>query len=801
MIDAVVFDLDGVLIDSEPVWERVRRDLVAERGGHWAPDAQRRLMGMSTPEWARYLSEDLGVGLPPQEVAALVIDRMAASYRKHIPLLPGAVDAVHRLAARWPLGVASSAAAVLIETVLQSADLRSCFQVTMSTEQVPRGKPAPDIYLAVTERLGFPPAACAAIEDSSNGLRSAAAAGLHVIAIPHPQYLPDPDALAATSLVLPTLADLTPDAVASLGLSHRPLSRPMPRLADNRRVRRALRGTGRWIWSVRRLMLLTGALLILAFPAPNLEFLAWFGLVPGLVLIVRAPTAREGGIRAWWLGAGYLTAALYWMAPEIGPGVLLVGAVMGVLWVPFGVAAQALLRPPVTWPRALAALVVVPSCWLLTEWLRSWQALGGPWAVFGVSQWQHPAVLALAAVGGVWLISVALIMANVAILLLIGSLPRTGAILRSEAVASPRAPGPQAAEGTAPTAPLRPGLAVLGAAVALASAGAGPLAFALTPASPAAREATVAMVQPGIVSNAVQRVDASERLTAELSGSGKLSGVKPDLIVWGESSTAVDLTLAKNRDQLAKMETLAAEDAADLLVDQDATPPGQGHEKWSVLVGPSGIKGIYVKTRLVPFGEYIPFRQQLGWLTRISKAAASNMIPGTGAHLLYPSDRAGKPLPIGVLICFESAFPDMSRVDTDLGAQLIVYQSATSTFQGTWGPDQHASLSAVRAAETGRPVVQAALTGVTAAFDARGRLLAWMGQSSHGVVTVRLGLPAASARTIYDQFGDYVPWSALAVVIAAALVMFANSRGFPGRRGGAKGGHGAQYVAGQSVPS
>jgi beta-phosphoglucomutase-like phosphatase (HAD superfamily) len=116
MIAAIVFDLDGVLIDSEPVWEWVRRELVAERGGHWAPDAQRKLMGMSTPEWARYLSEDLGVGLPPDQVAALVIDRMAASYREHLPLLPGAVEAVHRLAARWPLGLASSAPAALIAT-------------------------------------------------------------------------------------------------------------------------------------------------------------------------------------------------------------------------------------------------------------------------------------------------------------------------------------------------------------------------------------------------------------------------------------------------------------------------------------------------------------------------------------------------------------------------------------------------------------------------------------------------------------------------------------------------------------
>ena len=217
MIEAVVFDLDGVLIDSEPVWEQVRRGLVAERGGHWAADAQRRLMGMSTPEWARYLSEDLGVGLPPDQVAALVVDRMAASYREHIPLLPGAVDAVRRLAARWPLGLASSAAAALIETVLEASGLRSCFQVTMSTEQVARGKPAPDIYLAVAARLGVASPDCAAVEDSSNGLRSAAAAGMRVIAVPHPQYPPDPDALAATSLVLTTLAGLTPAAVSALG--------------------------------------------------------------------------------------------------------------------------------------------------------------------------------------------------------------------------------------------------------------------------------------------------------------------------------------------------------------------------------------------------------------------------------------------------------------------------------------------------------------------------------------------------------------------------------------------------------
>jgi HAD superfamily hydrolase (TIGR01509 family) len=217
MIEAVVFDLDGVLIDSEPVWEQVRRRVVAELGGTWAPDAQRKIMGMSTPEWARYLSEDLGAGLTPPQLAGLVIGRMADSFNEHVPLLPGAAEAVRRLAARWPLGIASSAPATLIETVLAAAGLGGHFAVVMSSEQVTLGKPAPDIYLAVARELGREPSRCAAVEDSTNGLRSAAAAGLHVIAIPQPSYPPDPAALAAASLVLPTLAALTPGAVSALG--------------------------------------------------------------------------------------------------------------------------------------------------------------------------------------------------------------------------------------------------------------------------------------------------------------------------------------------------------------------------------------------------------------------------------------------------------------------------------------------------------------------------------------------------------------------------------------------------------
>jgi len=211
-----VFDLDGVIVDSEPVWEQVRRQVVAEHGGHWLPDAQRRLMGMSTGEWARYLSQDLGVGLPPPAVAATVIEQMQTRYREGVPLMPGAAGAVRRLAARWPLGLASSSPPALIDAALDGAGLRECFTATLSTEQVPRGKPAPDIYLAVTEQLGFAPETCAAVEDSTNGLRSAAAAGLQVIAVPHPRYPPEPAALSAARLVLTGLDGLTVQAVAEL---------------------------------------------------------------------------------------------------------------------------------------------------------------------------------------------------------------------------------------------------------------------------------------------------------------------------------------------------------------------------------------------------------------------------------------------------------------------------------------------------------------------------------------------------------------------------------------------------------
>jgi HAD superfamily hydrolase (TIGR01509 family) len=216
-VEAVVFDLDGVIIDTEEVWEEVRRGYVAEYGREFLPDSQDRMMGMSTGEWSRHLAEDVGVPRTPAEVAADVLGRMAERYRAALPLIPGSVEAVRRLGARFTLGLASSSARLLIDQVLATAGLTDAFQVTLSTEEVPRGKPAPDVYLAAVAKLGLDPAVCAAVEDSSNGLRSAAAAGLTVIAVPHGVYPPAPDALARASLVIGSLGELTVEAVASLG--------------------------------------------------------------------------------------------------------------------------------------------------------------------------------------------------------------------------------------------------------------------------------------------------------------------------------------------------------------------------------------------------------------------------------------------------------------------------------------------------------------------------------------------------------------------------------------------------------
>jgi HAD superfamily hydrolase (TIGR01509 family) len=213
LVDAVVFDLDGVLVDSETIWDQLRREVAAEAGRAWPDDATRAMQGMSTQEWSRYLHDVVGIPDSPEDIARTVIDRMSVRYREHLPLIDGAIAAVIRLAEHWPLGLASSSPRALISAVLDVSGLAPAFQVAVSTEEVPAGKPAPDVYLTVASRLGVRPDRAVAVEDSSNGLRSAAAAGLAVIAIPHAAFPPAPDALALASMQLHSLDELTPEVV------------------------------------------------------------------------------------------------------------------------------------------------------------------------------------------------------------------------------------------------------------------------------------------------------------------------------------------------------------------------------------------------------------------------------------------------------------------------------------------------------------------------------------------------------------------------------------------------------------
>jgi HAD superfamily hydrolase (TIGR01509 family) len=214
LIEAVVFDLDGVLLDSEQVWDEVREELVKERGGRWHDRAQTEMMGMSSIEWSRYMHDELGVPDPPREISADVVRRLEEVYRKRLPLIDGAHEAVERLAARWPLGLASSSNREVIDLVLDLSGLARFFRVTVSSEEVLRGKPEPDVYLEAARGLGVPPERCAAVEDSHNGIRSAKAAGMRVIAIPNQHYPPGEQALALADVTLSSLAELTPSIVA-----------------------------------------------------------------------------------------------------------------------------------------------------------------------------------------------------------------------------------------------------------------------------------------------------------------------------------------------------------------------------------------------------------------------------------------------------------------------------------------------------------------------------------------------------------------------------------------------------------
>ena len=215
-IAAVVFDLDGVLLDSEAAWVRVKTEFTEETGGHWKEEAQWDMLGMSSIEWSRYMHDELGVPLPPEQISSAVADRLAQQYRERLPLLPGAVETVRSLARHWPLGLATSSNRNVIDLVLEKAGLADAFVATVSSEEVERGKPAPDVYLETARRLRVEPAECVAIEDSTNGIRSAHAAEMAVIAVPNRDFPPDPEALGLADLTLDSLEELSPDRIRSL---------------------------------------------------------------------------------------------------------------------------------------------------------------------------------------------------------------------------------------------------------------------------------------------------------------------------------------------------------------------------------------------------------------------------------------------------------------------------------------------------------------------------------------------------------------------------------------------------------
>jgi HAD superfamily hydrolase (TIGR01509 family) len=215
-IQALCFDLDGVLVDTEPIWERVRRRYAEEHGGRWSDDLQARMMGVQTRDWSRELSDAIGGRIGPQAVALEITADLAGEYRRHLPVIEGAVPAVRRLAESFRLGLVSGSPASLIGLVLELTDLAGCFEVAMSADEVEHGKPEPDPYVGLALRLQVAPGSCVAVEDSANGIRSAMAAGMRVVAIPRGKHRPAPEVLQLADRTLESINELTPSLVRGI---------------------------------------------------------------------------------------------------------------------------------------------------------------------------------------------------------------------------------------------------------------------------------------------------------------------------------------------------------------------------------------------------------------------------------------------------------------------------------------------------------------------------------------------------------------------------------------------------------
>ncbi|MEU8698222.1 apolipoprotein N-acyltransferase [Streptomyces sp. NPDC048680] len=490
--------------------------------------------------------------------------------------------------------------------------------------------------------------------------------------------------------------------------------------------------------------LLAGALPALAFPAPALWWFAYVALVPLLLLIRSAGTGRRAALDGWLGGTGYILAVHHWLMPSLHVFIVVLAALLGLMWAPWGLLVSRLLSGRLSAGAVVAAVIVVPCGWLMIELARSWEALGGPWGLLGASQWQVTPALRLASVGGVWLVSLLVVAVNTALaVLLVTSAARTAAVV-----------------------------SLVVGAVAVGTV------WMWAPQPERSGVARIAVVQPGVIEGpgSVQRRFArSEELTRSLAGRDL------DLVVWGESSVAVDPV--RRPDVAARIAALSRLVGADVLVNVDARQTDAsgrtGIFKSAVLVGPQGLTGDrYDKMRLVPFGEYVPARAALGWATSMGRAAGEDRLRGTRQVTMTLPGANG--MHIGPLVCFESAFPDMSRRLTRDGAQLLVAQSSTSSFQHGWAPAQHASLGALRAAENGRPMVHATLTGVSAVYGPQGeRIGAPLGTDTSGAAV--FGVPMAGGTTLYVRLGDWPLYGALAVL--AAFCAFEGVRSVRGRPG------------------
>ncbi|MEU6575759.1 apolipoprotein N-acyltransferase [Streptomyces sp. NPDC046805] len=466
-------------------------------------------------------------------------------------------------------------------------------------------------------------------------------------------------------------------------------------------------------WRRSVVAVVAGALPVLSFPAPSLWWFAYVALVPWILLARTAPTGRRAAYDGWLGGAGFMLAMHHWLLPNLNVFIFVIAALLGALWAPWGWLVRRFLGGTPSLGRCAAALLVLPSVWLVVELVRSWQGLGGPWGMLGASQWQVEPALRLASVGGVWLLSFLVVAVNVAVAVLV-------------AVRESRIPA----------------VASLAATAAATSA-----AWVWSPRPDVDGRARIAVVQPGVVDGLAspsRRFDREERLTRGLAGQ------HVGLVVWGESSVGYDL--GKRPDLARRIAALSRETGADILVNVDARRSDRpGIYKSSVLIGPGGPTGArYDKMRLVPFGEYIPARSVLGWATSVGRAAGEDRRRGTEQVVMD----VGHGLRVGPMICFETAFPDMSRHLAQDGADVLLGQSSTSTFQDSWAPEQHASLAALRAAETGRPMVHATLTGVSAVYGPGGqRLGPWLGTDAS---TARVyEVPLAHGVTPFVRYGDW----------------------------------------------